>query len=126
VRYWRHSVFADLAFARAARKVVVEVERLVDHQLVLASPGRTAIHRADVIVLAPGGTHPFRSAGALEQDDDWLRDWNAGVRAALAAGEPLVESEPVRRELGPAGHDEYLSSLGSERLERLRIDPDAD
>lgn len=121
VRYWGHSVFADIAFARAAQRVIVEVERLVDHEIVLEEPERTAIHRADAIVVAPFGSHPYRSAGILEQDDEWLRDWNRGVRAALAAGDRISDSEPIRRELVVESHKAYLEMVGAERLTRLRI-----
>jgi glutaconate CoA-transferase subunit A len=120
VRYHAHSAFADPAFARAPERVVVEVERIVDHDLFLAAPERTAIHRADVIVLAPEGSHPFRASGVLEQDDEWLREWNEGVRATLRAGQPASAAAPVRRELEPVGHDAYREAIGS-RLKRLKI-----
>lgn len=121
VRYHAHSAFADPAFARAARRVFVEVERIVDHELVLAEPERTVIHRADAIVPAALGSHPFRSSGVLEQDDAWLRDWTTQIRTALEAGVPLTESAPVRRELDPPDLDSYLEAVGSGRIEGLRI-----
>jgi glutaconate CoA-transferase subunit A len=120
VRYHAHSAFADPAFARAAERVIVEVERIVDHDVVLAEPERTTIHRADAIVLAPHGSHPFRAAGVLEQDDEWLREWNDGVRAAIRAGEPASAAAPVRRELEPDGHEGYLALIAP-RLAKLTI-----
>jgi glutaconate CoA-transferase, subunit A len=120
VRYHDHSAFADPAIARAADRVVVEVERIVDHETFLSAPERTVIHRADAVVLAPCGSHPFRASGVLEQDDEWLREWNEGVRAALREGTPAASAEPVRRELEPDGHDAYLESIAA-RLDRLRI-----
>lgn len=122
VRYHAHSAFADPALARAARRVVVEVERIVEHELVLAEPERTTIHRADAIVLAPLGSHPYRAAGVLEQDDEWLRGWNRDLREALRAGAPAASSPALARELEPDGHEAYLGAVGEKRLAGLRID----
>jgi glutaconate CoA-transferase subunit A len=121
VRYHEHSCFADQALARAARVVIVEVERIVEHELVLAEPERTVHHRVDAIVPAPCGTHPFRAAGVLDQDDEWLREWSQGIRAALAAGEPLATAEVLTRELGPGDHEEYLKLVGAGRLAALSL-----
>lgn len=100
IRYYRHSAFADPALARAAARVYVEVERLVDHASILAAPERTVLHGVDAVIVAPGGGHPFRTAGVHEQDDTWLREWAAAVKAALAGGVPLAEAPMVRAMLG--------------------------
>jgi glutaconate CoA-transferase subunit A len=121
VRYHQHSCFADKALARAAREVIVEVERIVDHELVLAAPERTVLHRVDVVVPAPCGTHPYRSAGVLDQDDNWLREWSQGIRTALAAGEPLAEADVLTRELRCADHEQYLELVGAERMAALSL-----
>jgi glutaconate CoA-transferase, subunit A len=119
VRYDRHSAFADPALARASARVVVEVERLVDHAEVLAAPERTVLHRVDAVVVAPRGSYPFRAAGAIGQDDDWLREWGAAVRAALAAGQRLDTIEPLRAILDTPDDDAYLARVGGERLAAL-------
>jgi hypothetical protein len=123
VRYHEHSCFADQALARAARVVIVEVERIVEHDLVLAQPERTVHHRVDVVVPAPCGTHPFRAAGVLDQDDEWLREWSQGIRAALSAGQPLAATEVLARELDCGDHEQYLRLVGAERLAALSLDP---
>jgi glutaconate CoA-transferase subunit A len=120
VRYHRHSSFADPAIARAAIRVIVEVERLVDHAVVIAEPERTVLHRVDAVVLAAAGTHPFRAAGVLDQDDAWLRDWAAGIRASVISGVPTREAAVVRRELDPPDHASYCARVGDERLAELR------
>ena len=120
VRYFRHSAFADLAIAHAAKTVVVEVERIVPHEVVAREPERTALHRVDAVVVAPSGTHPFRAPGVLLQDDDWLREWSSELRAAAAAGRPLADAEVVRRELAATSHDDYLALVGTDRLSALR------
>jgi len=119
VRYHAHSAFADPALARAARRVYVEVERLVDHAAVLDAPERTVHHRVDGVIVAPCGSHPFRAAAAIDEDSEWLLEWAAGIRAALAEGVPVAEADVVTRALAPPDHDAYLAGLGADRLARL-------
>jgi hypothetical protein len=88
---------------------------------VLAEPERTVLHRVDAIVPAPCGTHPYRAAGILDQDDEWLREWSQGIRAALASGEPLATAEALTRELNCRDHEEYLKLVGAERLAGLSL-----
>lgn len=121
VRYRGHSHFADPAFAKAAARVIVEVERVADHDSFVADPLRTALHRVDAIVVTPLGGHPFRAAGSLRQDDEWLRRWSVGIKEAIAAGEPVIEADVVRRELRLVAEEDYLDLVGADRLMALRV-----
>jgi glutaconate CoA-transferase, subunit A len=120
VRYFRHSSYGDVAMAHAARQVVVEVERIVPHSVIAREPEATVLHKVDAVVVAERGTHPFRAPGVIVQDDEWILEWDRGVRAAVAAGEDLREAKVVRRELDLADHDAYLDLVGRARLEALR------
>jgi glutaconate CoA-transferase, subunit A len=122
VRYRGHSHFSDPAFAKAAGRVIVEVERIADHGSFVAEPLRTVHHRVDAIVVAPLGGHPFRAAGSIGQDDEWLREWSAGIKAAITAGEPVATADVVRRELGLADEAAYLDLVGADRLATLRAE----
>jgi glutaconate CoA-transferase subunit A len=119
VRYHRHSSFSDPAFARAADRVIVEVERLVPHQSFLDDPDRTSLHRVDAVVVAPLGGYPYRSAGVMDQDDVWLRHWNHEVRLAVAGGMPVSSIAVVRREVTVSGEEQYLHTVGYDRLSAL-------
>jgi hypothetical protein len=55
----------------------------------------------------------------MDQDDDWLRGWNAGIRATLKAGGAAGEADVVAAALAPADHEAYLAALGEERIARL-------
>jgi glutaconate CoA-transferase, subunit A len=123
VRYHEHSAFADPALARAADRVFVEVERLVDHELVLREPQRTVHHRVDALILAPLGSHPFRAAGVLDQDDAWLREWAAGIRETVREGGRPADAEVLARELRAVNHEQYLELVGRSRLDGLLLDP---
>jgi glutaconate CoA-transferase, subunit A len=123
VRYHGHSSFADPALARAADRVFVEVERLVDHELVLSEPQRTVHHRVDAVIVAPLGSHPYRAAGVIDQDDAWLREWAAGIREAVQSDQRPAEAEVLARELRVADHEEYLALVGRARLDELLLEP---
>jgi hypothetical protein len=121
VRYYRHSCFADPAFARAARVVIVEVERIVPHSTFLERPGETVLNRVDAVVVTPFGSHPFRAAGVMREDSQWLREWRGAIRAAISNGVPLASLDMVRDQIGPASHQEYLERVGNDRISALSI-----
>jgi glutaconate CoA-transferase subunit A len=122
VRYFRHSSYADVAMAHAAREVIVEVDRLVPHSVIAREPEATVLHRVDAVVPAKWGSHPFRAPGVMVQDDEWLAEWNAELRGQAKAGGALAEASVVRRELDLGDHDSYLDLVGRERIEAL-IEP---
>lgn len=80
--YYQGSRFADEILARAARRVVAEVDELVERR-----PGRwTAVvpgYLVDVVVVAPGGAKPTGVVGRYEADLDHLRRY----QRAVAGGE---------------------------------------
>jgi glutaconate CoA-transferase subunit A len=120
VRYFRHSSYADMAMAHAAREVVVEVERIVPHSVIAREPEATVLHRVDAVVVAERGSHPFRAPGVMVQDDQWLVEWNRELREAVADGGDPAAATVVQRELELADHAEYLELVGRERLDELR------
>jgi glutaconate CoA-transferase subunit A len=122
VRYANHSHFGDPALARAADRVIVEVERIVPHGAVLEAPDRTRLHRVDAVVVTRFGSHPYRAAGVLRQDDDWLRAWVKSIAATLTAGGAVGDAPAVARELELPDHEAYLAVAGDDRLRALAVD----
>jgi glutaconate CoA-transferase subunit A len=120
VRYFRHSAYADVAMAHAAREVVVEVERIVPHSVVAREPEATVLHRVDAVVVAERGSHPFRAPGVMVQDDEWIASWNRDLRQTVADGGDPGRAAVVERELALADHDAYLDLVGRERIAGLR------
>jgi glutaconate CoA-transferase, subunit A len=119
VRYYQHSFFADPTYARAARMVIVEVERMVPHTTFLDRPQDTILNRVDAIVVAPFGSHPFRAAGVIREDTQWIRDWRVAIRDATANSVPLRDIGIVRDQILPASHTEYLERVGTDRIAAL-------
>jgi glutaconate CoA-transferase subunit A len=63
-------VFEDTLMARAARRVIVTAERIVDRAQLAAEPERTSIpgFLVEAIVEAPRGAWPTSCAGLYEYD----------------------------------------------------------
>lgn len=106
----------DLTMACAAERVLVSVERIVDHNFVLKHPELTQIpaFQTDAVVHAPWGAHPTALPGFYEVDGDFMRDVYIPASASAAAfGEYLHEYVT-----GVEGHDGYLQKVGPTRLMR--------
>jgi glutaconate CoA-transferase subunit A len=77
---------ADTVLARAARQVVVTVERLAPRAEVVAA-GRTALFgfEVDAVVVLPGGARPCALPGAYDADLTAIRAYLAAATADPAA-----------------------------------------
>ena len=109
------AVFVDQMLARAARRVIVQVERLVPNETIRRAP-------VDAIVVAPYGAHPFASHAAHLYDEAHLRGFVAASRA-LAAGDAAAFAGYVARFIdGPADHAAYLEQVGVAALLGLALE----
>lgn len=100
-RIWG-SAFEDTLMARAARRVIVTAERIVDRAVLAAEPERTSIpgFLVEAVVEAPGGAWPTSCAGLYEYDLPALEQLLAvsGDPQALRAfvDERLLGAVPAR------------------------------
>ncbi len=107
----------DLFLQRAATTCIVQVERVVSNEAVRATPWATTIGRADVVVRAPWGAHPWYSRGAYVQDSAFLRDYVAAATAAAERGEhAALERWLAHWCREPVTHVDYLERVGLKRL----------
>jgi glutaconate CoA-transferase, subunit A len=74
-------VWHDVVLARAAKKVIVTVERTVGSDAVRADPEATILPGfvVDAVVEAPGGTWPSQFPGRFEVDAEAFGDWQAAA-----------------------------------------------
>jgi glutaconate CoA-transferase subunit A len=65
------SVFEDHLMARAARRVIITAEQIVDRAAMAADPGSTTIpgFLVEAVVEAPRGAWPTSCAGLYEYDE---------------------------------------------------------
>lgn len=116
----RDSDDIDQLMAKAGRKVIATVERIVPHEKICENPTLTTIPHVwvDAIVEAPFGAHPVACDGFYEEDVEHLQEY-------LEAGrdEKTFEAYLDRYVREPASHEEYIERVGGfERLEALRVE----
>lgn len=114
------SGFGDRALARAARRAVYTVDRIVTNYEIRLDPGSTAIAGVDAVVHAPFGAHPFASPGHYVYERGQLEEYLRACDRWVKGGD--------RGELdgffdawvsGPESHWDYLARVGPEALHRL-------
>lgn len=108
----------DSDMVRAARRVVISTEEIVDTEELRRDPARTSIpgFAVDAVVHQPMGAYPHECYGHYLADEDAFRDYTQHVRASGAAGARDFVEGLVRY----PDHDAYLGSLQADRLEQVR------
>jgi glutaconate CoA-transferase subunit A len=106
----------DQLIGAAARRVIVQVDRVLSNEEIRRDPARTWYWRDARVVRAPFGTHPYSSAWMIA-DVEHLEEY---VRAGRAGGEEL-ERYMDRHVHDVADHDGYLERVGIRRIASLLI-----
>jgi glutaconate CoA-transferase, subunit A len=107
-------------FPKAARRVIVTVEEIVDAERIRAEPDRVVLpsFAVDAVVHAPYGAHPTSCFPRYAYDTAFHVAWATAARAREAAREFLD-----RHVRGPSSQEEYLDGIGGvsalSSLERL-------
>jgi glutaconate CoA-transferase subunit A len=107
--------------ARAAKRVILTCEEIVDHEVILSDPNRTLIQGFLVssVVHVPFGSHPSPTQGYARRDDDFYFDYHRESRPRNG-----FEAWLKKWVLGIKDHQEYLALLGEERIRRLTPEGD--
>jgi acyl CoA:acetate/3-ketoacid CoA transferase alpha subunit len=106
--------------ARAAKKVIVSAEEIVDSELTRQNPESTIIpsYRVAAIVHAPFGAHPSALYRCYDYDHDHL------VMYANAARKKETFDDYMKEYiLGVKNQWEYLEKIGIKKLSEIRADP---
>lgn len=106
-----------LEAARAARRVLLTCEEVVDGAVIRSDPNRTLIpgFLVDAVSIVPYGSHPSPTQGYVNRDDRFYDEYHAETKTRegfLGWLERMVT--------GAADHDAYLARLGADRVEGLR------
>lgn len=108
----------DPVLAAAARRVVVQCDRIVPNAWIRRNPSATHFWRHCMVTRTPWGTHPYASA-LIEADGEHLKEYVDAARAAVR-GEPDAMKFYLDRYVdGPAGHEDYLDAVGIRRIVEL-------
>jgi len=105
----------DFELARAARRVILATEEVVDEELIRSNPRLTAIpyYVVDAVCLVPFGAHPAQMPYQYFFDEEHIAEW-----LRLSQTEEGTKEYMERYVLGVAGPDEYLEQVGG--MERMR------
>jgi len=107
-----------LEAVRAAKRVIVVAEEIVESEVIASDPNRTAIpgFLVSAVVHEPFGAHPSPVQGYYGRDNEFFRAYHAETKTPN-------ESERWRSKWvdGVSDRKEYLGILGGERLDMLRV-----
>ncbi len=107
----------DLFLQRAADRTIVQVEKIISNEEIRANPWATTIARADAVVRAPYGAHPFYSRGYYVQDRAFTRLYvEAASAAASSEDRSLLDHFLARYVYEPQTHGDYLEAVGVKQL----------
>ncbi|HWP57994.1 MAG TPA: CoA-transferase [Candidatus Acidoferrales bacterium] len=107
--------------ALAAKKVILTCEEIVDHDVILADPNRTAVFGFCVasVVHVPFGSHPSPTQGYARRDDQFYFDYHRQTRTREGFLDWL---QTWVHDIN--SHQEYLDRLGPDRLGPLKPSQD--
>jgi glutaconate CoA-transferase subunit A len=102
---------------RAAKRIIVTAEEIVDTEVIRRDPNRTIIpgFRVDAIVEAPFGAHPYQVQGYYDLDLDFRMMYTKMSKKRETFLEYLDEWI-----YSIDNHEQYLEKLGIKRLLKLR------
>lgn len=106
----------DLMLARAARRVVVTTEEIVEQELASRDAGDDTFLPAidvDVVAPAPLGAHPCGFGVLYERDDAHLREYLEAAKSATT-----FQAYLDRYIYSVRDHEEYLQRVDGERWDR--------
>lgn len=116
VRHLSTMTYADALMARAGKKVLVSVDRLVRSDVVTAHPRETTIPSiyVDAVVELPFGAHPTASFPIYAMDEDFIEAFaDLGDEVRRGAAKPQALAEYLERYVhAPADIFDYLDAVG--------------
>jgi 3-oxoacid CoA-transferase subunit A/glutaconate CoA-transferase subunit A len=108
----------DFELARAARRLIVTTEEIVDEEVIRSQPWRTLVpyYLVDAVVEVRYGAHPTLMPGQYYFDEEHIHKW-----LELSTTEEGVAEYFERYVYGVESHAEYLELIGGEaQMEYLR------
>jgi hypothetical protein len=103
--------------ARAAKRLIISTEEIVDNEVIRRQPDRTIIpyYLVDAVVHAPFGSHPGEMVYDYARDEDAIRTWVKANETAEGAEEYMKKYV-----FDLPDHQTYLELIGEERMAELR------
>ncbi len=111
--------FADVEQAKAARRLVLTCEEVVETEVLRSDPDRNHIpfFNVDAVVPVPWGAYPTACFRYYDYDPRYLSDYRT-----YASSDDGWQSYLETFVYGVSGHEELLDRMGAERREAIRAD----
>jgi glutaconate CoA-transferase subunit A len=103
---------------RAAKRVILVVEEIVDPEVIASDPNRTVIpgFLVNALVECPYGAHPSPVQGYYSRDNNFFREYHEGTKTKAQSDAWLD-----RRVFGVPDREAYLAQLENNRVDALRV-----
>ncbi|MBO0911716.1 MAG: CoA transferase subunit A [Acidobacteria bacterium] len=103
---------------RAAKRVIVVAEEIVEPRVISSDPNRTVVpgFLVNAVVECPYGAHPSPVQGYYNRDNQFFREYHDETRQKDASDRWLE-----RWVYGIADREAYLEELGAARIEHLGV-----
>jgi glutaconate CoA-transferase, subunit A len=104
--------------ARAARKIIIVAEEIVEPDVISSDPNRTLVPEflVETVVHEPGGAHPSPVQGYYGRDHAFFAQYHEQTR-----GVEDFEDWLARWVVRVSDRGEYLKQLGAERVQTLGV-----
>ena len=103
---------------RAAKRVILTAEEVVDAEVIASDPNRTVIpgFLVNAVVECPFGAHPSPVQGYYSRDNEFFREYHEQTKTK-AESDVWLE----RWVYGVSDRQEYLHQLGADRINALGV-----
>jgi glutaconate CoA-transferase subunit A len=103
---------------RAARQVIVVAEEVVEADVISSDPNRTVIpgFLVNAVIECPYGAHPSPVQGYYQRDDSFFEHYHQQTKTRADSDHWLQQWVH-----GMKDRDDYLSKLGCERIDDLKV-----
>jgi glutaconate CoA-transferase, subunit A len=103
---------------RAAKRVIVVAEEIVEPEVIASDPNRTVIpgFLVNAVVECPHGAHPSPVQGYYKRDDAFFREYHGQTQSKIDSDAWLA-----RWVYGLADRTTYMSQLGASRADGLAV-----
>ena len=103
---------------RAAKRVIVVAEEIVEPEVIASDPNRTVIpgFLVNAVVECPYGAHPSPVQGYYNRDNEFFREYHEQTKTKAESAAWLD-----RWVLGVPDRSAYLDQLGADRIEDLAV-----
>jgi glutaconate CoA-transferase subunit A len=114
--------FTDGLIARASKKVIVQVEKIVSNAEIKFNFFETTIPAVlvDGLLLAPYGAHPLSSQGYYYEDEEYIKEYISVANKFIKGDKRGFTDFAQKYVYGPSSFEDYLETVGLRRLLSIR------